>query len=93
MSLIFRDRDLSPELRERIELRRQAMVVELEQIAEREGKVLFEMQWMTPDEVRRAHRRLRLRSLQICFELGMVFVVFFLGIILIGFLAASLIGV
>ena len=93
MSRTYCDRDFPPELHKRIERRRQAMAIELEQIAQREGKVLFELQWMTPDEVRRAHRRLRLRSLKICFELGMVFVVSFLGIVLIGFLAASLIGV
>ena len=93
MSLTFRDCDLSPELHERIERRRQAMMVELEQIAQRDGKVLFELQWMTSDEVHRAHRRLRLRSLKVCFELGVVFAVSFLGIMLIGFMAASLIGV
>ena len=93
MSLTFRDRDLPPDLRARIERRRRAMVDELGRIAQREGKVLFEAQWMTPDEARRAHRRLRLQSLQICVELGMVLAVSFLGILLIGFLAASLIGV
>ena len=93
MSLTFRDRDLPPDLRARIERRRRAMVDELGRIAQREGKVLFEAQWMTPDEACRAHRRLRLQSLQICVELGMVLAVSFLGILLIGFLAASLIGV
>jgi|GEM_PF-2421732 len=93
MSLTCRDRDLSPELLQRLLRRRRAMVGDLQQIAQRDGKVLYEMQWMTPDEVRRSHRRLRLRSLEVCFELTVLFVLSFLAIVLIGFLTASLIGV
>ena len=47
---------------------REEMLDELAAISREQGKVLFDGEWLTPEEVKRHHWRLRLQSLRLIFE-------------------------
>lgn len=82
----WRDRQFPRDVVEKMRARRQEAVAKLRAMSEREGKLLFEGNWMTTDEVRRTFRAMRRRSWLVFFEVLALFVVMLLGIFAISIL-------
>jgi len=62
------DEHASPAAGEKVASWREEMLEEIDTIAQQEGKVLFDGEWLHPDEVKRYHWRLRFGSLRVIVE-------------------------
>jgi hypothetical protein len=59
------DKRVPEETRRKIDAWREAQRSQLEELSRRHGKLLFDGEWLTPEQVRRHHWRLRWRSLRV----------------------------
>jgi hypothetical protein len=64
---------LPPEVAQKLEARRETMISRLEHLSDRDEKLLFELEWLTPKQVKWAMWRLRIRSLEMIVELLLLF--------------------
>lgn len=92
MAYLVDDRDLPDDVLARVRARREAMLARLEALAQQDGKVLFELQWMTPQEARRRYWSLRWRGWLALLEVLLLFILIFFGSLLITRLLAWLLG-
>lgn len=92
MTYLIDDKQLPADVLDRVRARRQAMLARLEELSAKDGKVLFELEWLTPLEARRRHRGLRWRSWQSLLELLVLYLLVFAGTVLVGRLLIWLLG-
>lgn len=85
---------LPREFDEHLELRHQALLAELQELAASRGKVLYDGQWVTQDEAKACHRRLQWRHWRMLLEslalLGLLVVLsYVVGMVLLVMLGVS----
>ncbi len=90
--LMVKEPPLPQELAERLGARREDLLEFLGAYAADSGKLLYELEWLAPAEVKRLHRRLRWRSWCALGEMLLGTLVLFAFFVLLARLVADLLG-